>query len=235
MKKAILASVFGMAVSAFTAYADGHILFNNYDGLVYNPVVYGDWYVPPGFPSPGPYGKNVDDPNVELQLFYAYGTYTDWSAFMAAATPGVTTFIDPNLNPTGDYGTATSKGSPGGFYFGPDQVLPGWQPGETVTFMVEAWETSGAYGGSTYATSLLTGQSGLWTETGGATFNESGINLSTYPSGNFAAGPPVLMFAVLIPEPATLALGGLGVLSLLAFARRKKVLASSPDRLLLSE
>jgi len=217
MNKAILASMAGIALSGLAAFGQGGaIYFDNYSSTVYNPVIYGGLYV-----SPGLAGKNVDDSGVELQLFYAYGTYTDLYGFMAAATPGVTTFINPGINPTGQYGTATSKGSPGGYYLGPDQVLPDWVPGETVTFMVEGWETAGLAGGPTFGSSLLRGFTDLWTETGAATANDNGIQPYDYPPANFNAGPPVLVLGA--PEPATLALAGLGLLSLLALARWKKV------------
>ena len=216
MKKAILASVLGIAASAFTAYGDGHILFNNYGGPVYNPVVYGNVYTYHGLD-----GNNVDDPGVELQLFYAYGTYSDIYSFMAVATPGVTTFINPGLNPSGAYGTATSIGSPGGYYSGPDQLLPGWMPGETVTFMVEAWETTGIYGGPTYAASLLNGRTDLWTETAGTPGTDGIDAYPLYPPGYFASGPPVLVLGEWIPEPATLGFAGLGLFGLLIFRRKK--------------
>ena len=109
MKKAIVASVLGIALSGHAAFGDvGQIIFNNYNSTIYNPVV---WASDMDLLNAN---KNVDDPNVEVQLFYAYGTYTDVHTFLAAATPGLTTFINPNLNPTGQYGTDITTGSPGG-------------------------------------------------------------------------------------------------------------------------
>lgn len=222
MKTAIFASVLGIAFSAMTASGQGGaILFNNYISSymsgVYRPVVYDDLLVPPGFP-----GKNVNDPNVELQLFYAYGAYPDIASFMAAAVAGVTTFIDTSINQDGTFGPATSKGSPGGYYRGPIQLLPDWVAGDTITFMVEGWETAGPYGGVTYGTSWLKGRTSLWTETGAALPGDGGIQpYPSQPPGYFAAGPPVLVMG--IPEPATLAFAGLGLLSLMALARWRKV------------
>jgi hypothetical protein len=218
MRKAILASVLGIAFSGLSAFGQvGQIMFSNYNSTIYNPVV---WASDFGLIS----NKNVDDPNVELQLFYAYGTYTDVHTFLAAATPGVTTFIDPGLNPTGQYGTDSSKGSPGGYYWRQgQQLLPDWVPGETVTFMVEGWDTAEGWGtpsGNTFQTSFITGQTGLWTETG-ATGNGDGITPVDLPPRYFAAGPPLLVMDWAIPEPATLALGGLGLATLMLFRRHK--------------
>lgn len=215
MKKAILASVLGIAFSGLAAFGQGGaIFFSNYTGPVYNPVVYGAFW------PAGQAEQNVNDPGVQLQLFYAYGTYTDVAAFMADALPGVTTAINISINQDGALGTIKSIGSPGGYYIGPTQVLPDWVPGETVTFMVEGWETIGSLGGPTYDSSMLRGTTELWTETEAASPNDYGIQ--PYPlnvPGNFAAGPPVLVLEVLIPEPATLALAGMGLLTMLTISR----------------
>lgn len=184
---------------------------------VYNPVVYRLLLASPGFVE-----INVNDPNMELQLFYAYGTYTDKNVFRANAVPGVTTFINTSINQDGSYGTALSKGSPGGYYNGPVQVLPDWVPGTTVTFMVEAWETAGPYGGPTYDVSLLKGMTALWTETEATLPGNYGIEpYPSYPPGYFAAGPPVLV--LIVPEPATVAVAGIGLLTLLTISRCKRV------------
>jgi PEP-CTERM motif len=219
MKRAVLASVAGIAFSGLAAFGQGHIIFSNYGSAVYNPVEYGPW-APPGYFA-GLANHNVDDPNVELQLFYAYGDLTSdsISAFLAFATPGVTTFINPALNPAGSYGTTATKGTPGGYYNGPDQVLTNWAPGETVTFLVRAWETAGPFGGPTFASSGVIAESSLWTETG-APPGQNGIQPLSEPPAYFADGPPLMFF--LIPEPATLAFSGLGLLALLACACRKQ-------------
>lgn len=223
MKKAILVSVLGMAFSGLTAFGQGSIRFSNYSSTVYNPVVYG--YAPPGIPGAGPAGKNVDDPNVELQLFYLYGTVSmSPAAFLAAATPGLTTFINRGINGGGQYGTPTSIGSPGGYYNGGVQYLWDWQPGETVTFMVAAWDSTKGDGtlGGALSSGGFAGFTSMWQEVG-VPPGQNGIQPIPLPAESFAAGPPVLFYATMIPEPATLACAGLGLLSLLALARWKKV------------
>jgi hypothetical protein len=114
MKKAILASILGIAVVANT-FGQGSIIFDNYTQGTYNQVVWGD---PPHLTA-------VTDP-ITLQLYYGKGTgYTDISQL----TVGVTGAVDPTRTFVGAYG-------PGGWFSGATQVLPTWAPGDTFTFAV---------------------------------------------------------------------------------------------------
>jgi len=222
MKKALVAAILGIAGSVATSYGQGVILFNNYSSTPYNAVVYNSSAA--SAPA-GNAGKNVNDSGVELQLFYALGTYSTVSSFLTAAGSAVgTTFIDTGLNQAGSFGAA---GTPGGYYDDATTItLAGWSSttAATATFYVEAFETTGTFaGGGTFATSLLTGASGLWTETTAPTGSANGIQPSSNPPEPFAGGPPTtVMSTVSVPEPTTLALAGLGSLASLVAFRRKK-------------
>jgi hypothetical protein len=208
MKKALVASILGIAATVGSSHAQGWIYFNNYSATAGGQVTYGNT-TSDQTSLGGLAGTPVTDANVELQLFYAIGTFGSTSSFLAAATPGVTTFIDSG---------ATYAG--GGYYEGGTQTIAGWTALDTVTFMVEAWETSGPLAGATFATSGLAGESGLWTEVAGSPAGGNGVQPTTDPAQFFNSGPPAMTIDT-VPEPSTIALGGLGMASLLALRRRK--------------
>jgi len=203
MKKTLVASMLGLGLAA-SSYGQGVVSFNNYISTSFNQVNYATDAALGGLS-----GQHVVDPNVELQCFYAIGTFGSSAAFFSAATAGVTTFINPGVTYAG-----------GGYYTGPNQTITGWTSGQTVTFAVEAWQTSGTFGGATFAQSLERGTSGLWTESAAASASVNGIQPAANPATGFAGGPPVMSID-LVPEPSTIALAGLGMASLLAVRRRK--------------
>jgi len=222
MKRALIASILGVAGSVVTTYGQGQITFNNYISTLYNPVVYNS---NPSLAPAGLAGDNVDDANVEVQLFYAVGTFGSVGSFLSSATAGATSFIDPAANASGTYGQG---GVAGGYYEdSTPQTLVGWNAvsAATVTFLVEAWETSGTYAGDgTYAHSLLEGNSGLWTETTAANASANGIQSTANQATGFLSGPPTTTISIVsVPEPTTLALAGLGSLVSLVAFRRKQV------------
>jgi len=93
-------------------------------------------------------------------------------------------------------------------YFSPSQPAIAGQPvGTLLTLVIRAWDTQS---GATWATSSVRGQSGG--------FNYTLVSSST-------PGPdPVGLTAfqlVIVPEPSTFALAGLGAAALLLFRRRK--------------
>lgn len=214
MKKAIVASILGIAGSVATTYGQGIIQFNNYATTSFQPVYFVG-------------GGNADSANVEVALLYALGTFANTSSFLASATQVSTAFIDPTLNTAGTYhGSPTiGTGGPGGYYTqGAAAVLAGWAVGDTATFMVEGWDSTG---GLTFANALAKGQSGLWTETvdpGLASSSLTGFGIVPTsigaPAGLMANGP--LSVGLVVPEPTTLALAGLGGLASLVALRRKK-------------
>jgi len=217
MKKAIVLSILGIAASGISAFGQGAINFGNYAAASYQPV----YYNPSASSAPaGLAGKNADTTTTEIQLFYALGNLTgDTQAqFLATATAGVTTFITLGYNGGGSYmgNPATSSGGVGGYFAPVEQIIAGWSSGP-VTFLAEAWETAGPNGGATFAASHLSGESALWMET-----DIVGTAGSPPPTPAFANNPAIELTLTSVPEPTTMALGGLGLAALMFF-RRKNV------------
>lgn len=202
MKRALVAAILGMT-ACVTSYGQGVIQFNNYQSTTFQQVKYANNAALLALS-----GQAVVSPTVQLQLFWAVGTFVDTATFLGAATAGVTTFINPTFSYQG-----------GGYYNGPNQTLAGWNAisAPNVTFMVRAWESTG---GLTYANANIKGQSTLWTEGPGADANSKGIQPAANPAQYFNVGPPAMTID-LVPEPTSLALVGLGLGSML-FARRRQ-------------
>jgi len=218
MKKAIVASVLGLAASVATTFGQGIVQFNNYVSSTFQAVTYGAGVA--GHTA----GANVDNANVEVALFYALGNLTSdtTSQFLTAAGSAVgTTFIDTTLNTLATYGGT----GPGGYYDdGTTITLAGWTTSSTATFMIEAWDSTG---GATFSTpGTLEGTSALWTETVDATYPASLSGYGIVPSSVGSPEPMLngpLGVVMTVPEPTTLALAGLGSLASLVAFRRKQV------------
>jgi len=135
---------------------------------------------------------------VTLTIFYGLGTIVD---------PALLTGVGPS------FGILTSGGSEvydpgaghgvGGYYLVPDFAINGWTAGTAVSFQIVA---SGA--GINSALS----RSPVWTEAG------SVIAPVANPAntGTFSAG-----LGIVVPEPTTFALAGLGAAGMLIFRRRR--------------
>jgi hypothetical protein len=207
MKKTLVASILGLGLSA-TAFGQGVVQFNNYQSTSFQQVSYGnDAATQAALGALA--GTPVTDPGVEVQLFWALGTFANQAAFNAAANAGVTTFINPLFTYQG-----------GGYYGGPNQTLTGWTPAQTVTFEVEAWQTTGPHGGATFGQSGLSGVSGLWTEVAAANSAANGIQPAANPATFFNGGPPAMSIAI-VPEPSVFALSGIGAAALMLIRRKK--------------
>lgn len=210
MKKAIVLSILGIAASGYAAFGQGVINFNNYVAANYNSAQV-LWGTGSGHAS----GTVVDTASVEVQLYYQLGTINESSVSFLAdplTKAGLTAFVDPTVNSGGAYGVGA-----GGYYGAGNQLLTGWSSGP-VTFMVAAWDTTT---GATLGSAAVTGLSALFQaqddSPGTAKF---GIRPSSLPAENFATISSVTLVGV--PEPMTMALGGLGLAALMAF-RRKQV------------
>ncbi|MGB7769698.1 MAG: PEP-CTERM sorting domain-containing protein [Verrucomicrobiia bacterium] len=205
MKKAIVLSVLGIAASGIAAFGQGQILFNNYSSATYTTDQV-TWGANSGYTV----GNNVDSASVEVQLFYELGTVsTSAASFAGSSTAGITGFISTSANAGATYGVG-----PGGFFSAGNQIITGWSSGN-VTFMYEAWDTTT---GATFALATVKGYSALWQETTAA--GGFGLTPTALPP-DYAANMPGVVLTGPVPEPTTMALGGLGLAALMLFRRKQ--------------
>jgi len=126
------------------------------------------------------------------------------AGFTAGLAFGFGTITDPAQLTLSGITQAFNPAVPG-YFTGPIVSIPGYTGGP-ITFQVLA------YNGATYASSLVSGASAL--------FTLPSIATGTQPVGDF--GPGLTAFTVAtVPEPSTLALIGLGAGALLFLRRRK--------------
>jgi len=123
--------------------------------------------------------------------------------YTAGLAYGFGTITDPAMLTLSGITQAFNPAIPG-YFTGPIVQIPDYTGGP-ITFQVLA------YNGADYASSVLSGSSALFTLPSIAT----GIQ----PVGEF--GPALRPFSIVIPEPTTIALVGLGLVSLLVYRRRK--------------
>jgi len=209
MKKAIVASILGIAASA--AFGQGVITINNYLASNYtaDQLLWGT--------GSGHSGVVTPSQNVDVQVYYQIGTISESTAAFLSdplTHAGVSGGLS-SANPGGAYGVG-----PYGYYSLGNQILTGWSSGP-VTFMVAAWQTT--TGGGTLAGNLSGGVAGLsalfQAQDDSSAHTGRGIVSSANPAEYFVSMNGVTLTGV--PEPTTMALGGLGLAALL-IARRKK-------------
>jgi len=209
MKKSILLGVIGLAACAATSYGQGFVILDNY-GATGGLVSYG-----PNVPQNG-----VSVPNGTLGtgllsgwtvgLYYVLGTPA------ISDLPGTADPLAPLVLGSGTGATVAvydTTFTAGEFQAGDPFQVPGGAAGGQVTLELIAYDTAagswaGALGGyrGHSAPFVLTMQAGLTippTAQVGPAFSTFGVALAP------------------IPEPGTLALAGLGGLSLLLFRRKK--------------
>lgn len=198
--KRLLLTLTVVAVSALTMYGQGRINWNNFTG---GAVTIGT------DPQSGPSGGNTGDfvgSTYSVQLLWAAGTFADQAAFDAASPSS-----SPIVSFFGGTGNAPTHGPTvdgAGLYDGGSVVLG---PAAGVfTLQTRAWWNTGF---ASYAAAA----------TGGRNVGQSALTQITATAAPTPAPDSVIpAFTVQpIPEPATLALAGLGIASLLLFRRRK--------------
>lgn len=138
---------------------------------------------------------------VTLTIYYGLGVISD---------PSLLTGVGPS------FGILTSGGSEaydpgaghgaGGYYLVPDFGITGWTAGTTVSFQIVA------SGNSTFGqiNSALS-RSVIWQENAAIAPVANPANNNTFSAG----------LAIIVPEPTTFALAGLGAAGMLIFRRRR--------------
>ena len=206
MKKTLALAIVGLAAGLSTSsYGQGAIKLDNY--TTYGPNI--------------TYGPGTDGtPGTGLNSAYTMGVYY-WNAlgtFVGSTLADPTGMADPTT--LGSYLLGTGSGStapfnfggvPGEAYSGPAWVVPiapSPTGGATITLMIVAYE------GPSYMdpTTLYRGHSAPFTL----------VTSDTTAPATIAVGTAFAVFGTHpVPEPTTLALGGLGGLALLLLRRKQ--------------
>jgi hypothetical protein len=200
MKKVLVASILGFALSVTSSYGDGYIYMQNYDVVSINGVY------TPVYSAITLNGQYVGaDSGIQVDLLYSL-----------TGTPG--SFTPAPGSQTQFYAGSHTGGAPtidgAGVFLGPKVVIPGYTGG-TAFFIVEA------YNGTAFnsPTTTIEGQSAEFS----MSISDSPL---LYPPDllNFNAGAVrgLQPFAVNpVPEPSILALSGIGFAALALVRRRK--------------
>ena len=201
--KTVAATISVITVSALTLFAQGRVQFNN--------LVSGNAITVSGIrdqgPGAGAAGASVGA-NYSIQLLWApVGTYTNENALVAAALGS--SAATPFFGTTG--GSPTTDGA-GLFDAGtvPNPVGTSMLVGN-YTMLARAWFNNGQF--ATYDLAKVSGRN-----TGYIIFNQSA---TAFPAGAPSTIFPSFTVGLIIPEPSTFALVGLGAACLLLFRRRK--------------
>lgn len=140
------------------------------------------------------------------------------TSFVAQLWAGSSASSLAPITPTATFATGASAG----YFFGGQRTVAGVNTGSPMFFQVRVWEASA---GADWATAST--RNGALV--GGNTVGYNGAAIGPFQSPNLGGGatPPANLVGLtsfslyVVPEPATLALGALGLAGLLALRRRK--------------
>jgi PEP-CTERM motif len=202
MKKAIVLAIIGCASAVATSsYGQSVVFMNNYTSS--GP------YVTYGAGSDGTAGTKIGSAYT-MGMYYALGNITGSIASDPTGIADPTT-LGALLLATGAGSTAQFSasvfGTPGAAAAGAAWAVPGTSGngGETITLIIVAYE------GASYGAASHRGHSNAF-------IMATSANTSPSPNLTGSAMPAFSTFTV--PEPTTMALGGLGLASLLLFRRK---------------
>jgi hypothetical protein len=137
------------------------------------------------------------------------GRYVATAAYIVGASQPTGDAVNPSVNLQVISGLSANFAGFGGYFLPSQPAISGQAVGTVLTLVIRAWDTQS---GATWATSTVRGQS--------AGFNYTLVSAST-PGPDPVGLTGFQMQNVVVPEPSTFALAGLGALSLLLFRRRK--------------
>jgi len=200
MKKSVILAILGLSVAAVSSYGQGTIAFNTYGAASGNGIIvtFGN----------GPLLGTTAGPGSAFtgELLFSTTLIND----------SATTALTANNPLSGGWTVASTAafdtgaaGGPGGFGYvaGPNFSFAG--PGGAGPFYFEI----AAYNGASYGAGTYAGHS--------ATFQATLVTGTTLPDPNQLNNLQSFAVFQTVPEPTTIALGGLGLAALLV-ARRKK-------------
>jgi len=202
MKKSLVLSILGLAAAAATSYGQGSIAFNTYNAKGGSGII-------------TTYAAGLGHGNGTTGIGNTFTGLLLWSsvAINDTATTGPIAFgtlLTAGWNVGLSYTFATPAGNIGaGYIASPSNLNIAAPVGTALFFEVVAFD------GASYATGTFAGHSASFTGT-----LATGTTLPGADQLNNMA--PFQVQAVLVPEPATLALAGLGGLASLVMLRRKK-------------
>ena len=208
MKKSLLLGIVSLAVGVASSYGQGFVVLDNYNfpgGL----ITYGA-NVPQNGVS-GAFGSNGTGilGGWTVGLYWSLSTGLSDSAGNALPGAGLSLGVGNAANGATVPDAFSSTAVAGQFFAGNPFNVPGSASGQTVSLEVIAYDSAAA----SYASAAFRGHSAVFT-----IVTQSGT--APIPTAN--VGPLFTTFSVTpVPEPTTIALAGLGALSLLAFRRRK--------------